>query len=246
MDYWSCSKLANWIRGTPKPFALEWKAWDIWHEQAKKKHPFRYWIAEEFLNKIQDFINLPIDIYHTIEIYIRNRFIDKIHYLKTGLKPGEYYDLDYRILNGLFYELVEFVEVEQAHLMKCYEKEKKYKFIKGRCPQAGLDYLDWACNLKLNEDYGISPDSEDYGKPTEQAEKSKIILKLYHWWKNRPNRKNPYDIIESGQSENWHSCVGIYSKADKIKLANQIDEEYYQEDTNMLIELIKNRRHLWI
>ena len=117
IDYWTCSKFADWIRGTSKPFALEWDQWDEWHKNAKDKHPYRYWFAEEFLRKLQDFINLPIDIYHTIEIYVRNRFIDKVHYLRTDLTPGEYYDLDTRILHALFTELTDLVEVEYLSLI---------------------------------------------------------------------------------------------------------------------------------
>lgn len=232
-NYWSCSRLSNWIRGNNKPGALSWGEWDIWHKLAKKKHPIRYWIAEEGLTLLQDIVYLPSDILYTIRVYIRNRFIDKIHYLRTGLKPGEYYDLDYRILNGLFYELVEFVESEQAHLMKAYE-ERDYKFINGRCPQAGLDYLDWACNLKLDESYGLSLNDKDYGKPTSQAKSAQKILELYHWWKNRPSRPNPYDLFSKEKDGKYY-----------YKKIHDLEKAYDKEDTKMLIKLIKVRGALW-
>lgn len=233
-NYWSCSKFADWIRGTSKPFALEWGAWDIWHEEAKKKHPFRYWVADEFLGYMQDFVNLPIDIYHTIEVYIRNRFIDKTHLIKTGLKAGEYYDLDWRILNGLFYELVEFVEVDQAYLMKCYKQERKYKFIKGRCAEAGLDYLNWASNLRYNEGYGIQVGEKDYNKLTPQAIDAKKILELYNWWKNRDNRKDPHELFTKEKNGKYF-----------FKKIHKMENAYQKEDTKMLIELIKIRLGLW-
>lgn len=233
-DYWTCSKFSNWIRGNTKPGALSWKEWDTWHELAKKKHPLRYWMAEDGLTLLQDIVYLPSDIWYTIRIYIRNRFIDKIHYLRTGLKPGEYYDLDYRIINGLFYELVEFVESEQAHLMKCYEKEKNYKFINGRCPQAGLDYLEWASNLKLDESYGISLHDKDYNKPTEQAKVAQKITQLYFWWKNRPNRIDPHDIFSKEKDGKYY-----------FRQIQKMQEEYDKEDTKMLIKLIKIRGSLW-
>ncbi len=233
INYWSCSKVADYIRGTKKPLALEWDQWSSWHEQAKTKHPIRYWIADEVLDFIQDIVNLPVDIYNTIEIYVRNRFIDKIHYLKTGLKPGDYYDLDYRIINALFNELVIFVESEQAHLMKAY-KDREYKFKNGRCIKAGLDYLDWASNLKLNEDYGIHPDDSDYGKPTPQAENSKKILELYNWWKNRSYRDDAHDLF-SKEKDGENYFVKIH----------ELEQKYENEDTDMLIELIKIRTSLW-
>ena len=233
INYWSCSRFADWIRGTNKPFALEWDDWDTWTEEAKKKHPFRYWVADELLDYIQDFINLPMDIYHTIDIYVRNRYIDKIHYLRTGLKPGVYYDLDWRILNGLFNELVLFVESEQAHLMKAH-KDKKYKFVNGRCKEAGLDYLNWAGRLTLNEDYGFNPDDEDYGKPTHQAIIAKKVYELYNWWLNRDNRVDPYSLYTKETDGQYY-----YRKIDEMQNA------YDEEDTNMLIELIKIRSSLW-
>lgn len=233
IDYWTCSKFADWIRGTPKPLALEWEAWDTWHEEAKQKHSMRYWIADELLDYIQDFVNLPMDIYHTIEVYIRNRFIDKLQYLKTGLKPGEYYDLDWRILNALFYELVELVETDYAHMGSWGEK-KKYKFVKGRCAEAGLDYLDWAINLKYGDDHGFLKDDKLYGCPTEQAKAAQKTLELYNWWKNRPNRPDPYDLFTEEKDGKYY-----YKKIVKM------EDFYEKEDTKMLIDLIKIRGHLW-
>lgn len=234
MSHWSCSKFADWIRGTSKPFALEWDAWDTWHEEAKKKHPFRYWIAEEFLRKLQDFVNLPMDIYYTIKVYIRNRFIDKVHYLRTDLTPGEYYDLDTRILHALFTELTDLVEVEYAGMQRYSEKENNYVFKKGRCPLAGLDYLNWACQLKYDDTYGFRENEEHYNEPTEQAKVAQTILKLYRWWKNRRDRSNPYEMFNEEKDGPKY-----FLKIDEI------EQLYDKEDTHMLIELIKIRGGLW-
>jgi len=203
LNYWSCSKFADWIRGTSKPFALEWEAWDTWHEEAKIKHPVRYWIAEKFIGYMQDLVNFPMDIYHTIEVYIRNRFIDKTHYLKTGLKAGQYYDLDTRILHGLFYELVELVEKEYASIA-AYKEKKEYKFVHGRCGEAGLDYLNWARNLKYNKDYGIDKSHELYNQPTDQAKTAEKTLELYHWWKNRNYRLDPHELFSKKKNGKYY------------------------------------------
>lgn len=232
-NYWSCSKFAGFIRGSDKPLALPFDDWEKWREESAKKHPYRYWVAEKVLDFLQDIVSLPIDIYHTIEVYIRNRYIDKLHYLRTGLKPGEYYDPDYRILHGLFNELVIFVESELAHIMNAYP-ERNYKFVKGRCKQAGLDYLNWAGQLKLNEDYGFNPDDEDYNNPTAQAISSQKILELYNWWLDRDYRANPYDQFTKEKDGKFY-----YRKIDKI------EHEYEEEDTEKLIELIQIRSSLW-
>lgn len=233
--HWSCSKLADKIRGTEKPFALEWDAWDKWHENAKTKHPFRYWVADEFLDYMQNFVNLPMDIYHTIEIYIRNRFIDKVHYLRTNLTPGQYYDLDTRILHALFTELTDLVEVEYASIQRYSEKNNNYVLKKGRCPLAGLDYLNWAGQLKYDENMGFNPEDEFiYNKPTPQSESAQTTLELYNWWKNRDNRLDPYDLFTEEKDGPQY-----YLKIDDM------EEKYEQEDTDMLIKLIQIRGSLW-
>jgi hypothetical protein len=204
--HWTCSKFADSIRGTKKPYALGWDEWDQWHKSAKQKHPVRYWIAETGLKKLQNLIYYPYDIYHTIKTYIRNRFIDKLHYLHTGLKPGEYHDLDYRMLHGLFNELVIYVETECAWSYgKPKEVKHLYKFKDGSCKQAGLDYLNWGIKDKYK------------GKLTTFAKSCKEIKRLYLWWTvKRPQRKNPYL------------------------------DKWYEEDTKMLVDLIKIRKDLWI
>ena len=234
INYWSCSKFANLIRCEDKPFALEWNKWSEWHDNAEKKNPIRYWVTETLLNKLQDVVNFPLDVYHTIEVYVRNRLIDKIHYLRTGLTAGQYYDLDWRILNGLFNELVIYVQSELASFSK-YESDKKYKFVKGRCKEAGLDYLNWAGKLKLDEKYGVQKDDPEYGKPSNQAVDSKKIRELYDWWTVvRPNRYDPYELF----SRETH-CNEYY------KLIGELEDRYSAEDTAMLIELVKIRGAMW-
>lgn len=233
VHYWSSSKIANWIRGENKPYALEWDEWDKWHNNQKKLHPFRYWISETFLNQLQNIVYFPIDVYHTIKIYIRNRYLDKIQYLHTGLKPGEYYDLDHRILHGLFNELVDFVELELAHLSK-WDKDKKYKFVKGRCQEAQDDYFRWAIHLKHQ------------GRLTEQAKASRKIKELYEWWKYiRPQRKEPYADPCLGDIDDILDKQKFKKKQKLYKEAYDLEKKYDDEDTEMLIELIKVRNHLW-
>lgn len=233
-SYWSSSKFSDWIRGEKKPYALEWEQWDRYYDDLKKRKPWRYWITEHLLKSLQNIVYYPYDIYNEIRHYIRNRWIDKTHYLKTGLKPGRYHELYSRILHGLFNELVDFVEIELAHL-SLYDCNKKYRFKNGRSVEAAYAYFEWASNLKYGEDCCYSPDDPDYGKLTPQAEDAIKIKTLYEWWKDeRPHRVNPFDIF----TKETHG--------DKyFKLIDQKEKLYEQEDTNKLIELIKVRESLW-
>lgn len=240
--YWNCSKVADFIRGEKKPYALEWGAWDEYYADLKKRKPIRYWITEKFLKVLQDIIYYPYDIYNTVKGYIRNRYIDKTHMINTGLKVGGYHEIDTKILHGLFNELVDYVEKELAHL-SLWDRRKKYKFKNGRCVEAAYDYFKWA--NKLKDKY---PDGRRVS--SEQAKTSRKIKKLYEWWKNkRPNRPDPYGI--SGWNKYFRNDDEIFGKdrsKEQLKSINKlskIEQSYDDEDTEMLIELIKLRHSLW-
>lgn len=242
-NYWSCSKFADWIRGEKKPSALTLDEWDDWKNNQKTNNKWRYWFSDKFLNKLQNILYFPRDVYKSIKNYIYNRFITKTHCLKTGLEPGHYYEMDHRIMHGLFNELVEFVEGEQAWMNYICSKDKKFKFKKGKCAEAGIDYLIWAMSLKKDEDSGYKKGDKEYGQPTQQAESAKKIFELYNWWKNiRPNRPDPHD--ESGWSEVFESN-DEKKKKKSLKDLCKLEEKYDKEDEKMLIELIKIRKSLW-
>lgn len=250
INHWSCSKFANWVRGVDKPFALEWGKWDEWKKEQQKKRPIRFWIAEKGLSKLQNFLMFPFDVYHTIKCYVDNRWITKTHYMKTGLKAGRYYELDHRILHSLFNELVDFIEIEYAHLAKWTDKDKKYKFKNGRSEEAGTDYLNWVCDLKYDSDYGINKKDPKYKKPTEQAIAAQKTRDLYLWWKEvRPNRPDP--MVASGldwsdkKEDTLLSGKTTKKELSDFKKLEKIEAIYDKEDTKMLIELIKIRHNLW-
>lgn len=271
--YWSDSKLADMIRGTTQTKSESAEGWKQWEQTAKTKHPFRYWLTETALDKLQGFIMYPMDKIYSLKYWINNRFITKTHSLTSNLKRGEWHEFDERIIHCLFDELINFVEIEVAWSNIAFSEytTKKYEapwYSKGwwrfrvwRCPAAGLDHLDWETTLIKDESWGLEKNNPEYGKPTPQAEKAQEVSELYHWWKYvRPNRQDPYDA--SGWSEysskKWEDGDGLWDYMCKeeteeeklevtrmLELHNKIEEEYDQEDQDMLIKLIKIRRSLW-
>lgn len=233
VSYWSCGRFADWVRGVKKPLALSHDDWEAWRKDTASNNPVRFWIAEKLLNKVQNFLMFPLDVWRSISAYLCNRFVTKTHMLKTGLAPGVYHELDERILHGLFNELKEFVEVETAHKHSCFS-EKKYKFKRGRCPEAGVDHLVWASGLKFGGEGIVSKKDPKYGKPTPQAESASKILELYNWWLLRPNRPDPWE--ESGEGKRDSSA---------FKKKYRIENRYAKEDEKMLLSLIKVRGSLW-
>jgi len=211
MNYWSCSKFADWLRGTPKLKMGTGKEWRLWKEAAKETHPIRYWIVEEGLDYLQNFVNWPADKLNDIRYYINNRWVSHTHCLTAhprDIPPGEWRDVGNRFLPCMFNELVDFVEIEQAwhHCIWDDETKKKYQVpwwqrnwftrwgTQWRCPDAGVEYLVWASGLKIDESLGVNKGEEGYGEPTQQAKSAQEILALYRWWKiERPKRPDPHD-----------------------------------------------------
>jgi hypothetical protein len=271
-NYWTCSKFADWLRGTPKLKVGSSKEWNLWRKDSKEKHPIRFWLAEEGLDYIQDFIMWPFDKLYQIKYRLVNRFSTKTHALTSNLPRGEWHEFEERILHCLFDELVNFVEIEQAwhHALWDEKARKKYKspwYAFGwfrtrtwRCPAAGLDYLEWASKLKFDDEW-MTQDDPRYGQPTPQAELARETLVLYYWWKEvRPTRVDPYDasnwseICERRRKKNPDSWVfDVEDETDEerqevresLDLTNKLETEYAQEDEDMLIRLIKIRQGLW-
>ena len=273
-NYWSCTPFADWIRGTPKGGAKTSEGWDEWRDEAQRYNPVRYWIAEEGLSYLQDFVTYPIRKIYDVKYYINNRYVTRTHALTAhhrDIKPGTWSDVGSRFLPCLFNELVDFVEIEQAwsHIAwRNKEDRAKYdapfyatgwwRWRTWRCPQAGLDHLDWA--MTLTDVEWLDEDKKHLAKPTNQALVAKEIKELYTWWTvTYRNRPDPYeasgwsdycDSLRGKFGDNW---IGRSSKdkvtkvqSDKaLKLLRKIEKEYEKEDEQMMIRLIKIRDSLW-
>ena len=270
MNYWSCSAFANWIRGTMKPTSETSSGWRKWRKEAKAKHPVRYWIAEEGLDLVQNFVNWPRDQLYSLKYWINNRFVTRTHTLTSfSLKKGQWHEFETRLLHCAFDELVNFVEIEQAWLNIAWDKKAREKFKSPfwswgwcrwrtwRCPEAGLDYLNWASAL-TNEEW-LEDDKKHEAQLTHHALAARETLALYNWWKNvRPFRPDPMDAsgwrkLCEQHREDGKDFLDFEERtpedAEKTrKVLDQchaLEEQYEQEDEEMLIRLIKLRRSLW-
>ncbi len=272
--YWSCSPFADWLRGTKKLSAGTSEEWDDWTTTAQMKHNFRYWLAEEGLGHLQDFVTWPIRKIYDVKYYVNNRFVTRTHCLTAhsrDIKPGQWQDVGNRFLPCLFNELVDFVEIETAWMQIAWNSEERHKYnppfyASGwfrwrtwRCPQAGLDNLKWQSELIHNEEY--CKDQPYYMKPTPQAVKAKEILDLYTWWtETYRNRPDPYEAsgwsaacdaqrAANGGKFNWsgrNKDPVLKKQMDRAhKLLQKIEVQYEKEDEAMMIRLIKVRHGLW-
>jgi hypothetical protein len=169
------------------------------------KSNFRYWLAEEGLDHIQNFVTWPITKLHDIKYYINNRWVTHTHQLTAharDIKPGTWSDVGNRFLPCLFNELVDFVEVELAwwHIAWDDEAHKQFEapwYARGwfrwrtwRSAEAGLANLEWQRQLRWKEEE-VGKDFKGVGELTPQAINAQEILDLYKWWtetyRNRPD-----------------------------------------------------------
>jgi hypothetical protein len=273
--YWSCSPFADWVRGTPKGDAKTSEGWDEWRNEAERYHPVRYWLAEEGLDHLQDFVTWPVRKIHDAKYYINNRFVTRTHSLTAhprDIRPGDWCDVGNRFLPCLFNELVDFVEIEQAwsHIAWDEEARKKYqapfwatgwfRWRTWRCPQAGLDHLNWAGELRMTEDWGLHSGDKGYGELTGQAKNAREVRELYLWWTTvYPNRRDPYEAsgwtayCEAARLANGDKLSFGSEKSPELKkqsdrahkLLRKLEADYEKEDEAMLIRLIKIRNSLW-
>jgi hypothetical protein len=273
--YWTCSKFADWIRGTAKLKAGTAEEWDEWTTTAQMRHNFRYWLAEEGLDHLQKIVYFIPDTLYAIKYYINNRWVSRTHSLTAharDIKPGRWQDVGHRFLPCLFNELVDFIEIEKAWSHIAWgDKETRAKYdppfwASGwfrwrvwRSPQAGLDHLDWEMTLTNSE--WCEPDHPDYNKPTLQAVNAKELKELYVWWtETYRNRPDPYDAsgwtahceaMRVKYPGSFMSSLNSKDPADQKasnkahKLLQKIEAAYEKEDEAMMIRLIKVRNSLW-
>ena len=273
-NYWTCSKFADWVRGTRKPGTGTFEEWDSWEKEAQGYNPIRYWLAEEGLDYLQKVIYYVPDTLYSIKYYINNRWVTRTHCLTAhprDIKPGSWHDVGNRFLPCLFNELVDFVEVELAwwNIIWSDDAAKEFNapwYARGwfrwrswRSPASGLANLEWQRKLVYDEDWLDKADPL-YGKPTPQAEKAQEILDLYTWWTvTRPARPDPYEV--SGWSAYCKLCEeqpgGMFASMNREdpklkkmstkahKILDKMETDYEKEDEDMMIRLIKVRHGLW-
>jgi hypothetical protein len=270
--YWTISKFADWLRGTPKPQMGTGEEWHDWEVKAKAAHPVRWWIAEEGLDHLQKFVYYIPDKLNDVRYYINNRWVSRSHALTASprdIRPGQWTDVGNRFLPCLFNELVDFVEVEQAWHQCMWSDEATTKFDvpwwrsgwlrwrTWRCPEAGMEYLTWASKL-TNKEFIEEGEQEEL---THQAIVAKEIIALYYWWtETYRQRPDPYDAsgwtayCEASRASNGGKLGWDNTKENKElramsdaahKKLREMEEAYEAEEEAMMIRLIKIRQSLW-
>ena len=238
------------------PGSMTSKGWRLFDKEFKEVAPIRYWLKNDFKHAVI----LPIKWkYEAISRWIRYRTYDKYHIVPTGLKP-DYYDVQHLMLHVNFNMLKEFVEVEQACSAYWWSEEGKkaswcekhmpfYRvFYPFRNPALGIKHFEWAATL---DDPSLPP----HERSDHQAAAAREILAIYKWWVyERPAREIEEYPEYSNQGLGTLACFDDdfdrnaedYKKhSEAMTDRSKKEDEWEKEDEDMLIRLIKRRRHLW-
>lgn len=178
-----------------------------------------------------------------------------------SLQKNVYYDTDVRLLHGMMSLLVDFVEIELAHLqLNCIEhthaltlKQQLFyclpRFLQNdeliRSRELGVAYLDFEQRIEKSA-------------PKEE-QRARIVKELYIWWTDeRPKRvaaDEKFKVFLRELKER-HVCLAtirdevekqaiIDKENELIKEMLDLEKKYENEDTEMLKRLIDIRGYLW-
>jgi len=267
-DTWLFTWLRKSVFKIEKPRALPWGGWEKWDNELKTSRPVAYFATETLPDWLEKPAQWTIDPIYNATYYLRNRFVRQTHMVHTDLQQGVWHEYETRILHGMFTELVDFVEVEQAWHTCVWDGQAREKYNmpwwrdnwlfywhEWRCPAAGIDYLKWCMTLD-------DPALPVQDRNTSQADHAREVLTLYTWWKDiRATRPDEY--TEAGFTEFNDRMAAKYGRLafdpDDQKLTPQerkekrsiydrvheIEEARHQEDEAMMVRLVKIRRGLW-
>jgi hypothetical protein len=209
----------------PKPYALPMRGWgskagdftwDDWREQARAKHPFRFWLHETF----------P----HWIRVHITMKIEHWWYWLRTHTY-NRYHILDLRSDVGLTYKWG-WVEVDQAMMLACFNLLRS--FVE---KQDGLAYLKW-------EDPNWYANASQDEKDMHDKQRADLIgiKTLYDWWMTgRQKEHEALDAAYERDSGGMRLAIGN----PKLKAYGEALRDLDSRDDEMLAKLMKYRRHLW-
>jgi len=247
-------RFKRWMNYDP-PFSLSSKGWRLFNKEFKEVAPIRYYLNNDFK---RNFILPILWKYDAIRDWVLYRTIRRYHKLDTGLKPG-YHDIVTKMLHVNFNMLKDFVEVEQAwqafwwgdegKLEPRWKKYIPFYYRNFRRPDLGVEHFKWASTL---DDPNLPP----HERSVQQAKDAREILVLYKWWvEDRPARKEiehtPYNdqglggILGCFDDDFDRDAEDFKAHVSSMEAASRQEEDWNNEDEEMLIRLIKIRKGLW-
>lgn len=244
-------KFDHWMNYQP-PGSMTSHGWKLFDEEFERKAPIRFWIRKKLVRGLGWGIKRK---FRRVVEYFRDRVIFKYHYIPTGHPPGFMSDGD-RMINANFKLLVDYVEKTLARISYFSKNDKNFKqrfipFYLDLFPivnkDLGMQHLEWETTL---DDPSLPP----HERSERQARTAREIIELYNWWSLvRPARSMSELPGYSDQGLGFMAVTNVsfnhnapdYVEHTRLRKINEkLTEDWKNEDTEMLIRLVKIRDEL--
>lgn len=250
----------HWMDYRP-PGSMSSYGWKSFEWEFRKNAPVRYYLTRTMKRKYVYPIKWKI---RSLKEWIKYRTIDRYHVVRTGLAPS-YYETSERMLHANFLLLIDFVEVESAwskyiwsdDIIKAGFVERRlstlyYLFKPFHRPDLGIAHLEWASTLD-------DPNLPVHERNDAQAIAARETLNLYRWWTEgrkarvpieylpRKNRFGGIDFFDDDEDEDDTEAEKAFNAERVARIHARHDQEldWQNEDTEMLVRLVKIRQSLW-
>lgn len=150
----------------------------------------------------------------------------------TSLPPA-YHDLDFKMFRAIMDEMVKFVDVELRMIT-----DNPLEYLANVCQETNEEWVGEGEKVTL----------------TSNAEAALELLRIYDWYVvTYKNRKSTSEASGVAEYYRLHPRAAKHfmnplppELAAMYDEMNRIEKEYYQEETDMLIRLMKIRGFLWV
>lgn len=240
-------KFKDWMAFNP-PSAATIDEWYEFDKKFKEDAPIRHFLVKGKFKKFSFRIKFYLQKISDFFIY---RFLNKYHIVDSKLPP-QYHEAEKVLLHSAFSILVDYVEITSS--LKCAKTEDfknilewkrflPWVFIRDnfRSRTLGTEHLKW--------EIGLTKESP------RQSECATEVLYLYTWWKDiRPERKpidcpvkldNQYPLAVLSETWRKNNAESYNKWKEWVDASNKQEEEWNEEDDEMLIRLVKIRRCLY-
>lgn len=243
------NKFKQWLRGTEFPYSAEWGEWENIHDAARKKHPIRYWLAEDLWDWCGSVVSWPLRKYRGTKSYISNRFKTKTHVLQLDLqrdwvKKGKWIEYDTRLLYGVMDSFVIWLREEW------YPNRFWDGFDDSQMTEKEKFLALWDARIQMYR--------ENAGEDSEEGwiHACKEMREIYLWWTDFDEDKwleeSPW-TNHCNKMRSKHGRLNFTSRTkeekdqgkEALKEHTRLEQENEDEITEMLIRLFKLRKYLW-
>jgi len=223
----------------PKPHSASMGGWNEYETACKTKNKFINWLTNDGIDSVQYAIDLPKNFLHYIEYNFRN-FKNQTHVLRTSNgKPGQWYDLPERINDALFTAVIDFVEIECAHMHAMFDEERK-KLLKSDKKKYGKRYGYAYLNRYEGEEFDDGTDWTDWIAENNEIKAIYEFAKSYF----------EFDAFKIAKSQlNYEPTGAVFDMNDETRtyyaLVRELESDMYLKVNDHLIRLIKIKDRMW-